>query len=119
MNTCPFNLHNNYQAMIKITILYPNKENTRFDVDYYLNKHMPMSIEMFGSALKKVIIETGLSAGLPGSKPPFVAICHLFFESQQTFEDAFTPIMPTLTADMPNYTDVEIIFQVSEVNMMQ
>lgn len=88
-------------------------------MDYYLNKHMPMTIEQFGSALKKVIIETGVNAGVPGSEPPYIAICHLFFESQETFEAAFVPIMPSLSADMPNYTDIEIIFQVSEVKIMQ
>ncbi|CAN5268706.1 hypothetical protein BH11BAC6_BH11BAC6_10860 [soil metagenome] len=105
--------------MIKITILYPNKENGRFDMDYYINKHMPMSIEKFGPALKKVIIETGINAGVPGSQPPYIAICSLFFESQEAFETAFTPIMPALTADMPNYTDIDIIFQISEVKIMQ
>ena len=30
--------------MVKISIFYPNKPNSRFDMDYYLSKHMPMSL---------------------------------------------------------------------------
>lgn len=30
--------------MIKISILYPNRKGNRFDMNYYLNIHMPMSI---------------------------------------------------------------------------
>lgn len=104
--------------MIKITILYPNKKDGWFDMDYYLNKHMPMSIKKFGDALKGVTVEAGLNAGIPNSNPPYIIICSLFFESIESFEEAFTPILPDLTADMPNYTDIDIIFQMSEVKLM-
>jgi uncharacterized protein (TIGR02118 family) len=56
--------------MVKITIAYPNKGG-RFDTDYYLNVHMPLSIEKQGSALKRVEVETGISSGQDGSAPPF------------------------------------------------
>jgi hypothetical protein len=29
--------------MIKISIFYPNTPGARFDMDYYLHTHMPMS----------------------------------------------------------------------------
>ncbi len=38
--------------MIKISILYPNKKGSRFDMDYYLNTHMPMSIGRLSEAPK-------------------------------------------------------------------
>jgi uncharacterized protein (TIGR02118 family) len=104
--------------MVTITILYPNKPGGRFDVDYYINKHMPMSIARFGDELKGVNISIGQNAGMPGSQPPFVAICQLLFESQQAFEKRFAEISPELIADMPAYTDIDIIFQVSEVKIL-
>jgi len=30
--------------MIRLSILYPAGESSRFDIDYYLNTHMPESI---------------------------------------------------------------------------
>jgi len=42
--------------MIKVNILYPNKEDSRFNVEYYLNTHMPMSIQKLGTALRGVSV---------------------------------------------------------------
>ena len=29
--------------MVKVSVLYPNKPGSRFDIEYYLNTHMPLS----------------------------------------------------------------------------
>ncbi len=36
--------------MVNISSIYPKKEGCRFDFDYYLNTHMPMSIEKLSGA---------------------------------------------------------------------
>lgn len=36
--------------MIKVTVLYPNIEGTKFDMEYYCNKHMPMVQQKMGAA---------------------------------------------------------------------
>ena len=105
--------------MVTITILYPNKEGGRFDADYYINEHMPMTIAKFGDVLKGVNISLGLSAGRPGSTAPFVAICQLLFESQEAFEQKFKVISAGLIADMPNYTDIDIIFQMGDAKIVK
>ena len=103
--------------MIKLNILYPNKEGGRFDLDYYINKHMPISIEKFGIALKGISVEYGLNAGLPDSKPHYIAMAHLLFDSEQAFKTAFDPIAEILTSDMINYTDIEPLYQFSDVKI--
>ena len=35
--------------MIKVSILYPSKPGSRFDVDYYLTVHMPMAARLLGT----------------------------------------------------------------------
>ena len=45
--------------MIRVNIFYPNKEDGWFNMDYYLNTHIPMTIERLGSTLKSVSIEQG------------------------------------------------------------
>ena len=86
-------------------------------MDYYINIHMPMSIDKFGTALKGVSIEHGIKGGIPGSPPPYIAMAHLMFDSEEAFLEAFNPIAETLIADMPMYTDIEPVYQISEVKI--
>ena len=62
--------------MIKISILYPNKEGSRFDMGYYIEKHMPVSIDLLGEhkGLKGVSVERGIGGALPGKDAAFVAM---------------------------------------------
>lgn len=101
--------------MIKISILYPN--SGRFDMGYYLNKHMPRSIELLskGKGYCGVSVERGLGGATPGSPPAHVAMCHYLFDTADDFMEAFMPHAAELQGDMPNYTDIEPIIQVSEV----
>jgi uncharacterized protein (TIGR02118 family) len=105
--------------MIKVTILYPAKAGAKFDFDYYLKRHMPMSIELQGPALRGVTVERGLCGVEPGSQPAFVAGCHFFFDSMDAFMDAFMPHAEVLQGDIRNYTDIEPVIQFSEVEIHQ
>jgi uncharacterized protein (TIGR02118 family) len=102
--------------MTRISFLYPNRADARFDIDYYIQKHMPWSIGLLSAypGFKGVSVERGLS-GIPGSVAPYVALCHFLFDSLDDFLTAVTPHMTALQADIKNYTDIEPIFQVSEV----
>lgn len=101
--------------MIKVTILYPNTPGSRFDFDYYLNTHMPVSIELIGHAMQSVTVARGVSPGAPWPDHTYAAICTFVCDSRETYEQAFLPHMERLQADMPNYTDVTSIIQVSEI----
>ena len=101
--------------MVKISILYPN--SGRFDMDYYLNTHMPRSIELLskGCGYRGVSVERGLGGASPGSSPDFVALCHYLFDTADDFMAAFLPHAAELQGDMPNYTDIEPMIQFCEV----
>lgn len=103
--------------MVKISILYPNKQGGRFDLDYYIHKHMPMSIDLLSAypGFGGVSVERGLGGGAAGTEPTYVAMCHYLFDSVESFIAAFNPNSPALQGDMPNYTDIESIIQISEV----
>jgi uncharacterized protein (TIGR02118 family) len=103
--------------MIKISILYPNKKNVRFDMDYYLEKHMPLAIRLLGAntGFKGVSVERGLGGTVPGADAAYVAMCHFLFDSVENFMAAFAPNAAVLQGDIPNYTDSEPVIQVSEV----
>lgn len=101
--------------MVKVSILYPSTPDSRFDFDYYLNVHMPMSIARLGAAMKSIQVERVVDPGPPWPSPSFAAVCSFVCESKEAFEAAFLPHMAELQADATNYTDVQQIVLVSEV----
>ncbi len=103
--------------MIKVSVLYPNTDTTSFDMDYYCNSHMPMVKEKLGDACKNISVEGGLGGGAPDSPPPYIAMGHLYFDSVDDFQSAFGPHAEAIMADIPNYTNVNPVLQVSEVQL--
>ncbi|MHB0990437.1 MAG: EthD family reductase [Burkholderiales bacterium] len=104
-------------SMIRISILYPNNKGSRFDVSYYVETHMPISIKLLSAhpGFKGVSVEHGLSGAVPGSEPTYIAMCHFLFSSVEDFLAAFMPNAEVLQGDMPNYTDREPVIQFNEV----
>ncbi len=103
--------------MIKVSVFYPNEEGKKFDMDYYLNSHIPMVQEKVGAALKGGAVEQGLSGIEPGSPATYVAMGYLLFDSVEAFQSAFGPHSEAIMADIPNYTDIQPTFQINEMKM--
>ena len=101
--------------MIRVSVFYPNSQGSRFDMQYYASKHMPMVQQKLGAALKRMEIDQGIAGGAPNSPPPYSAACHLFFDSVEAFQTAFGPHANTILADIPNYTNTQPTIQISEV----
>jgi uncharacterized protein (TIGR02118 family) len=103
--------------MIKVSVFYPNNNGSKFNMDYYCKSNIPMVQQKLGAACKGVAVEHGLSAAAPGSRPAFVAMGHLYFDTAEAFETAFGPHAQEIMADIPNYTDIQPTIQVSEVKV--
>lgn len=103
--------------MVKISILYPSTKGARFNFEYYIEKHMPMSIKILSAhpGFKGVPVERGLGGAVRGSEPAYIAMCHFLFESVDDFLAAFIPNAETLQGDMAHYTDIEPVIQFNEV----
>ena len=100
--------------MIKVGVFYP--QTSKFDWDYYLNKHTLM-IKRLMPAMKKVDIEQGIAGGAPGTTATYTTICNLHFDSVEAFQAAFGPHAAEIMGDIANYTDVQPVVQISEVKM--
>ena len=74
--------------MITLTVFYPNRDGAKFDMDYYLTSHIPMLKRVLGSALKSCIVEQGLGGPAPGTKAEFAVLCHLRFDSVESYQQA-------------------------------
>jgi len=103
--------------MIKVSVMYPNQPGKTFDMDYYLKSHMPMVKARLGDAFKGMSVEQGLGGAAPGAPAAYTAMGHLLFDSLEAFQSAFARHAAEFLADIPNYTAIEPVIQVSEVKM--
>jgi uncharacterized protein (TIGR02118 family) len=101
--------------VIKVSVMYPYRANAKFDMDYYLDSHMPFVQKTLRPALKGLAVDKGVAGGAPGSTPAYVAVCHLLFESVAEFQAAFGPNADAIQSDIPKYTDIEPVLQISEI----
>ena len=101
--------------MIKVSVFYPNGPQAKFDMDYYCQRHIPLVQRLCGSALKEVAVDKGLAGAAQGAMPSFVAMGHLIFDSVEAFEKSFGPHTAEIVGDVPNYTNIEPVIQVSEM----
>ena len=102
-------------GMIKVTILYPNGEDKTFDMEYYSTRHMPLVASSLGSALKFYSIDSGISGRTPDEPSPFLAIGYLYFDKLSDYQTSFAANAEKIVSDIPNYTNVQPIVQISEV----
>lgn len=101
--------------MTKVCVLYANQPGARFDMDYYLTKHIPMVERVLAPAIRKVTVEQGIGGGAPGTEAGYRVIANLYFDSPEAFGAAFGPVAGQIQGDVPNYTDIVPSVQVNEV----
>lgn len=103
------------KGMIKVAIFYPNGEGKTFDMDYYSNKHMPMAAGLFGDSLKAFSIDNGQANGTPDFPVKYLAIGYFYFDTMSSFKNSMGPNREKIKADVPNYTNIQPVLQISEV----
>lgn len=101
--------------MIKVSVMYPNTPDARFDHTYYAETHMPLVKELLAGYCTHYTVDKGLGGGAPGAAAPYVAMCHLFFDSVESFQTSFGAQAKAIMADIPNYTDLSPVLQISDV----
>ncbi len=103
------------KGIIKVTILYPNGDGKTFDMDYYSNKHMPMVASLLGDSLKLLAIDKGIAGRTPDEPIPYLAIGYLYFDKLSAYQNSFGPNAEKIISDIPNYTNIQPVVQISEV----
>jgi len=101
--------------MIKLTVMYPNTEDLEFDKKYYTTEHSQLLSELLGNAVKASDINVGLTGASPAQPAPYVVIANLTFESLESFQQSFGVNAEKILADLPNFTNVKPVVQISEV----
>lgn len=101
--------------MFVISVLYPLTPSTTFDMDYYLNSHLPLVNRLFGpKGQRSARVFKGVSDGGEGT-PTFGVIVELFFDDMESLMAALSTHGAETQADIPNFTDSIPVVQISEV----
>lgn len=88
---------------VSLQVLYPVKEDTTFDHDYYLSTHMALVAEHMGPHVERTLVTRG-TAGGPDTPPPFHAIATIVFKDQDAMGAALKASGPVM-ADIANFTN--------------
>ena len=99
--------------MKRVTVLYPNKNDAKFDFNYYTRKHVPWVSGLLGL---KIDVHKGISSPT-GSAPAFLFVAAIHINSIEEFQAMFAKHGAKIMADIPNYTNVEPVIQFDEALM--
>lgn len=101
--------------MIKVSVMYPYKAGARFDHNYYRDRHMPLVKSRMGDKCLYYTVDKGVAGGSPDAPPIYVGMCHIFCDSVAAFQEGFGPHAEEILGDIPKYTDLSPVLQISEV----
>ena len=102
--------------MIRFSILYPATPGSRFDWEYYLGSHLVLADRLLTPlGMVRAEVDRGIGGFPPGAPAPYHAVAHLFFNTLAELQAALAATAPELIADVPNYTDVQSVVQISEM----
>ncbi|CAN5207889.1 hypothetical protein BH23BAC1_BH23BAC1_08190 [soil metagenome] len=102
--------------MIRLTVLYPNSEGSYFDMDYYLQIHVPLVKKRLTTlGLTQVVLEQGIAGIAPDSPSPYYVIGSLNFNSLEDLQNSLATHSEELVADISNFTDVQAEMVISQV----
>jgi uncharacterized protein (TIGR02118 family) len=101
--------------MVSLTVLYPKTPNSHFNMDYYIHTHTPLVKERLTAiGLTSVTLRAGAAGAAPDSPPSYAMICDLNFASVEALQNALATHGAELTGDIPNFTNVRPMMQISQ-----
>ncbi len=102
--------------MIRLQAFYPNTKDGHFDHDYYVNRHAPVVHELLDPlGLVGFEVSRGLES-MEGDQAPYTCVVTATFVSREAMDQGFSgERRERLLNDIPNFTDVAPIIQISEV----
>jgi uncharacterized protein (TIGR02118 family) len=97
------------------SVMYPATKGGRFDMDYYMSVHMPIVDQAFGpTGLRSWTVQRGVQA-MGGGEAAFLAMTHLTFDTMADLKASIEgPNASRAFEDIPNYTDIKPVVQISE-----
>lgn len=97
-----------------ISVMYPSADGATFDETYYMQTHMKLVRERWGSmGLRHATVLRGVK-GPDGAAPTYSTMALLDFESLEQFKAAAAAHGKEIFADIPNFTTAQPVVQFNE-----
>lgn len=101
---------------IKVTVLYPSGDDAKFDLDYYLNTHMPLVSEHWAQYGLKGWEVIQFVKGADGAAPLYQIQATLAFDTKEDFGKAMSSAeAKTVLGDIPNFTNTQPVLIAGDV----
>ncbi len=101
--------------MAIVSVMYPSKPGSKFDMEYYLRRHMKLVAETWSPVgLRGYTVLKGVGAA-GGGEPAYQVVVNLDFTSAEAFGAAVAATGETIMGDVPNFTDTQPTIQISDV----
>ncbi|KAH7141041.1 hypothetical protein EDB81DRAFT_948737 [Dactylonectria macrodidyma] len=99
-----------------VTVVFPNEPDAKYDIDYYLTKHMPMIQERWGKYGVISWSATKFIDGLDGSPSPYAFGSVVNWDNADQVKTAFAgPEVADIMRDVSNFSNKQAIFLLGEV----
>lgn len=106
---------NREQSMFKVSVMYPNQDGAQFDYAYYRDTHLKLVEQhLKPHGLLRTGMDRGVSGG-SGQPAPFLCTGNLYFEEADGYDKGIQAVGTVLRDDIPNFTNVTPVRQISEV----
>jgi uncharacterized protein (TIGR02118 family) len=100
--------------LVLVSVMYPNEPGSTFNRDYYLQTHIPLVRERWNRmGLEDLRLVRGVGTA-DGNPAPYQVIALLTWRSMQDFQDAGRAHGQEIFGDIPNFTSVKPVVQISE-----
>jgi uncharacterized protein (TIGR02118 family) len=96
--------------MLSVVVLYPNQPSSRFDMEYYADRHLPLVRQRLAPMGMRSLSYTVIA----DTSSPFRLLAELRFEDKDSANRALAAHGPETQDDIPNFTDVTPIILIGE-----
>jgi uncharacterized protein (TIGR02118 family) len=102
--------------MIRMSVVYLRTDDSRFDLDYYLTRHIPLVKDRLNDmGLIATQVEEGLAGAGVGQPPPFAVIGSLTFNTMEELQQSLAKHGAEIMGDIPNFSSVAPHIVISRV----
>ena len=86
-----------------------------FFLFYLLFGSFPFFLLLLVLIMKLFEIDKGIAGRTQGDPVPYAAIGYLYFDNLSAYRNSFRPHAEKIRNDIPNYTNIQPVIQISEV----